>query len=342
MPLILISDIRVPKNGYSWLKHPNDGGLDRLDCNPLGQVGFGDPISDFKTYDPFREERALFLIFAGLDIGGAGIEAKARSQRAHDQVLGFVNKYGAFEVADLRLSDIIREIDEMRAVILLWRAIKTQDYAVDPLWDYYWRLRRGENTQYRQKIEETNENLINPAVRENRLGQWQREFGDIFPDEASKLADDSSVNSAISDNPGSTQNKLDWAKNLLANILKNRLGTLWELDFRPTDKGRLDLAVITSDLQRALWLQLALAISENREYRHCETCRKPYLVSEKTDRRQQRADKIYCSDKCRMKALNQRKKLAKSLRAQGMDIVEIAQKLETTMENVTKWVAEGG
>jgi hypothetical protein len=68
--------------------------------------------------------------------------------------------------------------------------------------------------------------------------------------------------------------------------------------------GPVQLSIRPGTLIDALWVELALAIIGNYNYRACSVCGAYYRIEAGGDR----PDKTYCSDKCRMKAYRDRKK----------------------------------
>lgn len=94
------------------------------------------------------------------------------------------------------------------------------------------------------------------------------------------------------------------------------------------------LAVQFSSLRMALWMQFALAICENRQYRPCESCGRQFEVSPETARTNRRT----CSEACKSKSYRTRKSEAKKLAAQGMTPAKIAKELGSDKETVAGWL----
>jgi len=67
-------------------------------------------------------------------------------------------------------------------------------------------------------------------------------------------------------------------------------------------KGRMTVRHVPDNLLGAIWLQMALAIERNVEFRRCTECDTWFEVS----REGGRSDKIYCSSACRVKAHRER------------------------------------
>ncbi len=86
-------------------------------------------------------------------------------------------------------------------------------------------------------------------------------------------------------------------------LVKDQIGRL-AVDFSlDRDANEFAVTVTPVDFLSAIWLQLADAIQENREYRRCEECGKWFrVVSQGGSRRN------FCSDACRVRAYRRRKK----------------------------------
>lgn len=101
-------------------------------------------------------------------------------------------------------------------------------------------------------------------------------------------------------------------------------------------RGAVTLATRAYHLLDAMKLQLADAVVERKAYRDCELCGKPYEVSPQFNR----SDRVYCSDNCRVKAYQRRRKQAIAMRAKCDSLREIAKKLGSDVPTVKKWVGE--
>jgi hypothetical protein len=91
--------------------------------------------------------------------------------------------------------------------------------------------------------------------------------------------------------------------------------------------------LVPSSLISAMWIQLAQAITENKNYDQCHQCGLWFEVAA-----EKRKDAKFCSNACRFKAYRERQKLAKRLHAEGMVLVQIASKLGSDVETVKGWV----
>ena len=100
-------------------------------------------------------------------------------------------------------------------------------------------------------------------------------------------------------------------------------------------RGRLHL--IPSCLLGALWLQFAMAINGDREYRQCEQCKAWFELSPETAR----TNRVYCSARCRQKDYRERKAEAGRLRALGHSVRDIEQRIKARRAG-TKRSRRGG
>jgi hypothetical protein len=103
-------------------------------------------------------------------------------------------------------------------------------------------------------------------------------------------------------------------------------------------KGMVTVETLPANLLHALWLQFALAIVEDTEFRQCPTCGSWFAVS--PERR--RADALYCKEACRIRAYKERRKEARRLHAEGKPLKLIAKELGTTVEIAEGWIAQIG
>lgn len=100
--------------------------------------------------------------------------------------------------------------------------------------------------------------------------------------------------------------------------------------------GVAGIRAYTYTLFDAMKLQLVDAIVEQKKYRACENCGKPFETTPQVNR----SDRIYCSDNCRVKAYQRRRKQAIELRHAGRTLREIAKAVGSDMPTVKKWVSE--
>ena len=103
---------------------------------------------------------------------------------------------------------------------------------------------------------------------------------------------------------------------------------------RPSKDSPLVVKLCPQSLMDALWVQLLLAVVQNKSFRDCVICKKPYEVSPSTNR----VTRSYCSNACRNKAQRRRITKAKEMRADGKSLQYIADAYNTSLEIVKGWV----
>lgn len=103
-----------------------------------------------------------------------------------------------------------------------------------------------------------------------------------------------------------------------------------------TPKARLIYGPRT--LLAALWLQFGLGFVDGYEYRKCRHCERMFEISvEQTGFRNHRA---FCTDTCKSKNYQQRKRTALKLLASKARLADIVKETETKLATVRKWVKE--
>jgi transposase-like protein len=83
-----------------------------------------------------------------------------------------------------------------------------------------------------------------------------------------------------------------------------------------------------------LWVQFALAVAENKTYGRCQLCNRSFELAPQVNR----ADRLFCSNNCRVKAYQRRRKQALTMHRQGGSIREIAKATASDLDTVKKWI----
>jgi hypothetical protein len=86
----------------------------------------------------------------------------------------------------------------------------------------------------------------------------------------------------------------------------------------------------------AMCLQLALAVSEGKEYRRCSVCGKWFELAPDVNRK----SRLTCSSSCRNKLYRERQDEARRLHAAGKTAKQIAKTLRADPEAVARWVED--
>jgi len=95
----------------------------------------------------------------------------------------------------------------------------------------------------------------------------------------------------------------------------------------------LRLKLVPTSLISALWLQFAIGVEGDRQYRQCETCHVWFEVGVHA-----REDAKFCRNACRFKAYRMRQVTARKLHSQGRATEEIAERVHSDVETVRGWI----
>lgn len=127
------------------------------------------------------------------------------------------------------------------------------------------------------------------------------------------------------------------AKMQLRDMVREQLTPLVELDMQWTDNFKsLSTFNKPTCLIGALWFQLLMAVQENTSFGRCVApgCGKPLMIQPGG----YRANKRTCSNSCRQRLSDERKRQARELHQKGISEKEIARRLETTREQIAIWI----
>ena len=92
-------------------------------------------------------------------------------------------------------------------------------------------------------------------------------------------------------------------------------------------------------LLAALWLQFGLGLAGGYEYRECKHCKHLFEIS--TDMKTgHRSHRVFCTDTCKSKNYQQRKRTALKLSGAKTSLRDIAKQTETKIATVRQWVKE--
>ena len=95
----------------------------------------------------------------------------------------------------------------------------------------------------------------------------------------------------------------------------------------------MTVRIVPENLISAIWLQIALAIEGDKDYRQCSQCQRWFEVGGDL-----REDAKYCQSSCRSKAYRDRQKKARELAKSGMTPREIAKQLDSDIKAVKGWI----
>jgi predicted nucleic acid-binding Zn ribbon protein len=119
-------------------------------------------------------------------------------------------------------------------------------------------------------------------------------------------------------------------------IIEQKCGHDFRIKALRDSAGNVALSVEIDELMPALWLQFAFAVAEDKQYRRCAVCDRAFELAPGENR----ADRRFCSDRCRIRAYRQRKAQACEMRTAGKHLREIAKEFDTDVATVKGWVGE--
>lgn len=279
----------VPEDGFQWVE--TRGALRFL------TPGF---TLNWRRYNPFRDTPALFLTFGDLDLTEAAI-------------LAFANLYGALgkdEMIELpdgrgsrgeRIETWTAEIVAMAHMLRVWNALKARDQSALERWFHL------EGQKSIVHVSYTPDDPWPPGVD---MGGMQYITGEIedhvrYMSNWGGRGDESDEEIP----PGAA----GWALDFLHVQINVRLQNHTSASLQYTSESHrsipLSLYIVPKNLLGALWLQLALAIEENRQYRRCSQCQGWFEVAAKA----RRPSTTYCSPRCRLQAYRGRQSVKLSI-----------------------------
>ena len=126
-----------------------------------------------------------------------------------------------------------------------------------------------------------------------------------------------------------------WIAKAAAFTSKVLAGVSVSLAAMPEESG-VAVKTVCTNLYEAMKVQLATSLDRRTNYRECDFCSKSFEVTPSVNR----SDRTFCSDNCRVKAYQRRKKDAIQLRQEGKSLREIVKAAKADMDSVQKWVAD--
>jgi hypothetical protein len=314
---------QVAKDGYNWLDSCpiGESGQDRrsflTDGRPIGAGGLR-----VVQYQPLAAFPGLFRVFADTEPNHDGIKAFAdrfgplggeiaKQIPLYDHLhakgvpLGIGEPLGAWST----------EILTMRFAIDIWEAARNGDVG---------RLERviswtedGSGVQILSHPELPKGQLPEAPARVERAWIAGTHLGD---DVLGRFVRGDLVKPA-----------LHYVQSTINKKLEGRASPrlLWD-----AKRERLGLYIVPAGLIGALWLQFARAVERNSRFRQCAECGTWFELAPGTAR----ADKLYCSTPCRIKAYRKRQAEAARLHGEGRSIEDIARQLDSDPDTVRGWI----
>jgi hypothetical protein len=129
--------------------------------------------------------------------------------------------------------------------------------------------------------------------------------------------------------PTEKARRAQWLFNRHLQRLQGRIG------FDDAGQPRLKIEPLT--LISAMWLQLALATSGDKQFVACKFCHRMFEIS--TEQTGFRSHREFCTDSCKTKDYRKRRRTALRLAAAGSSVKEISDKTRTESGTVRSWLA---
>jgi hypothetical protein len=114
---------------------------------------------------------------------------------------------------------------------------------------------------------------------------------------------------------------------------------LWDLDagyLATVVHGGVQSSLVTFGLGNSLLVQAAEAVSNQTPVRNCEYCGTPISATEN------RNDRVYCSDSCRVQAYKKRKQTAVAMDKKKKTVRQIAAAVDSDPSTVRGWLKQKG
>ena len=321
--LLLQFPWRVAKAGYSWVEsHPVLGADQQrasflTDGRPMGTAGL-----HVKEYQPLVAFPGLFRVFADTEPTEDGIKPFADRfgplGRTVERQIPLSDQPNAKRVPigmGESLSAWNGEILMMRLAIDIWEAARNGDVG---------RLERvilwkedGSGVQIMSHPELTKGQLPDAPAYVERAWIASAHLGD---DMSGRFVQGDLVKPA-----------LHYVQSTINRQLEGRASArlLWD-----AKRARLGLYMVPVDLIGALWLQFTRAVERDSQFRKCAECGIWFELAPGTAR----ADKLYCSTACRIKAYRKRQAEAARLHGEGRSLEDIARDLDSDPGTVRGWI----
>jgi len=297
------AQIQVPQGGYRWQR---SGPTPRLICRDALKLDREEtelPPERFRVYDPFLETPALFQAFADLDALPWPLDTRDPDRRDPAHRDRFLQQVRLF--AD-QYGRPFLEGEFLFSINLEIHQMR----AGIALWE---------------AVRAQDQPTIEAYVRWNQRRRWH------LPPAHEYLP----TPEAWEEAPRGKRHLVQRAAELVEALIQQKC---WrEFYLKPVrDADGMMLAVEIDDLAPVLWLQFAFAVVEGKQYRRCATCGRAFEVAPGENR----VDRRFCSDRCRIRAYRQRRARAREMRAAGEHLRDIAQQLDSEMAVVKRWVGE--
>ena len=286
-----------------------------------------------RQYHPLVDQTGLFLLFAATPLTQEGI-------------LGFVDRFGMLLNATVtvtppaqvrtprqrRLRETLavhseglefwlQEVIKMREAVRVWRLLEQGD--ADGLARHIRRSGRGKQLSLVYDSHPDLAEGAQPEPPDLRLTEVI-----VSPGEQPELLARLAAGDVVLP-----------ARMLLQRFINRQFdGRLQPAVAPDADSGELQMTLMPANLLTAMWLQLARAVCEHKQYKECSVCGEPFELSPETARTNRR----FCSIACKNRAFRNRQEQARRLHAEGKTAEQIAEQIEADTAVVEGWIRGPG
>ncbi len=301
--------------GYEWVE-PSDrrGYVRRIrpPWNPRGDdtprlalVGKRPELTNRRVVLPTEEDAALFRNFAAME-------------PTPEQILDFATRRGPLWGEEQeRFEEWEFEVRTMRFLIQVWDAVRR-------------RKLKGELVEL---FKADNSGVVEFPYVDTVLEYkpWLRQRRRVSEHSGAELTVETGATAVAQ-----RGTPLRAAQSYVVYAVNNRLLALGAQTMLDWPDGKYQLVTRPNNLLGALWFQFASSIAGNKTYRACDVCGRAMEMSPDVNR----ADRRYCSDACRSRAMRRRQKKAAEMRQAGKTLRAIAKATGSDMATLKKWLGE--
>ncbi|MEX0678893.1 MAG: hypothetical protein WD063_17595 [Pirellulales bacterium] len=315
MTSLITYEAALNGEGYEWVE-PSDrrGYVRRIrppwnpggdDTPRLALVGKRPELMNRRVVLPTEEDAALFRNFAAME-------------PTPDQILDFVNRHGPLWGEELeRFEEWEFEVRTMRFLIQVWDAVRARKLPAE-----HAELFKADRAGVVEFPHVDNVLEYEPWLWQSR--RVTEHSGAEFTVETGATA------------VAQRGTPLRAAQSYVVYAINNRLAVLGAQTMLDWPDGKYQLVTRPNNLLGALWFQFASSISGKKTYRACEICGRAMEMSPDVNR----ADRRYCSDACRSRAMRRRQKKAAEMRQAGKTLREIAKATGSDLATIKNWLRE--
>jgi hypothetical protein len=319
----------VPTHGFTWKAREKAADALLVPCSVKIDKPWRSPALPKREYAPLQEFTGLFRTFAD-------------TAMTSEAVLQFADRYGclvqtrftpepawhrpqlevAFSSAEAeRFGWWCEKILEMRRAVMLWDLIQSKN--ADELSRY---IRWQEDSDGDACVKYTSDPDLDLEEAERQEGEETGTKVEVIA--STRVYADWLARFGVGDviEPARL-----WVKRRIEKHLQDKLAA--EMTFTVGEEG-LSFECVPAHLLSAMWLQFAMGITRQLDYRSCLVCRNWFELSPETAR----TNRVFCSDACKSRGYREKQDRARQLFAAKKSFREIAKELGSDVAAVKRWI----